>query len=895
MKSERWNEIDEILQSVLERPSAEREAYLAEVCAGDEELRREVATLMTSHEHAGSFMAAPALQGSGDIFEAEPKLKDGDSVGPYRITKPIGRGGMGEVYLAVHTAQSREVALKILPQHFLSDEQRVLRFRREAQAVLALNHPNVLTVYDIGEAAGVQYISTELVEGETLRQRMRNARLTIEEAVDIAVQIAGALAYAHEKGVIHRDVKPENIMLRPDGYVKVLDFGIAKLIERQAPSVTNNVNEAPTRMKNSTTPGMVMGTADYMSPEQARGLPVDERTDTWSLGVILYEMLCGHRPFEGETPSDVISLILQRAPKQFSTLLPGAPPEIEQIVSKALSKSKDERYQTAKDFQADLRRFKRHYDHESEIDSSTSPGGTGNVDGASTDGHGSGTTMRSASPTASSAEYKLGATLLLAGLVLAITGLFYFSRYGGDGKTAVNSLAVLPFTNASGDVNTEYLADGISESLINSLSQLPRLKVIARSSVFTYKGKEIDIQRVANALGVQAIVTGRVVQRGDNLQISVEMVDASDKTLMWGNQYNRKAVDLQAVQEEIAREISERLRFRLTGEEQKRVTKHYTDNPEAYKLYLEGRFYWGKRTDEGLKKSIDYFNRAIKVDPNYALAYTGLANSYSFLGTLYLLSPKEAFARATVVAGRALEIDDQLAEARLSLAIIKFFYEWNWAEGEKECQEAIRLNPNLAQAHYVYAQYFALAGRFDDAIREARRSQELDPLAGDINTTAGWIYYFARRTDEAMKEYNRVIEIDPNFFRAHRLLGLCYLQKNRPEEAIAEMQKSVALSENSPEEIAYLGYAYAVLGRRDEARKVIEKLNTLANEKYVSPYLMALIYTGLDERDQAIGWLEKSYEARSSNMMFLKVDPKFDNIRSDPKFQDIERRVGLRQ
>jgi serine/threonine protein kinase/dipeptidyl aminopeptidase/acylaminoacyl peptidase len=453
MKPERWDEVDQILQSVLERAPAEREAYLAEACSGDEDLRREVMTLMASHESAESFMAAPALQSRGDIFEDEPKLNQGDVVGPYRITKPIGRGGMGEVYLAEHTTQSREVALKILPAHFLDDHQRVQRFRQEARAVLALNHPNVVTVYDIGESAGVHFISTEFVEGQTLRERMASARLTIEEAVEIVLQVASALAYAHEKGVIHRDVKPENIMLRPDGYVKVLDFGIAKLTERQTRSTTNDPKEAPTRMKASTTPGMVMGTVHYMSPEQARGLHVDERTDTWSLGVILYEMLCGHQPFEGETPSDVISVILQRDPAPLSTLLPDVPPELERITSKALDKSKDERYQTAKDFHADLRRFKRRYEHETDIERSTPPGGTMiGAAGGSTDGGASTTSAAGARQTTSSAEYivgelkrhRKGIVIIVAALVaVTVVGLLTYRLWKRSG-TAQPTDAVTP-------------------------------------------------------------------------------------------------------------------------------------------------------------------------------------------------------------------------------------------------------------------------------------------------------------------------------------------------------------------------------------------------------------------------------------------------------------------
>jgi TolB-like protein len=474
----------------------------------------------------------------------------------------------------------------------------------------------------------------------------------------------------------------------------------------------------------------------------------------------------------------------------------------------------------------------------------------------------------------------------------AIASYLYFTR--GD------SIAVMPFSFANADPNVmadpdrEYLSDGITESIINSLSQLHNLKVIARNSVFRYKGKEIDAQAVGRELGVRTVLTGRIVQRGDQLTISAELIDVGDNKQVWGEKYERKILDLLTVQKEIAKKVSENLRLRLTGEEQKLANKDYTHNVEAYQLYLKGRYFWlNKRTEERLRKSIEYFNQAIEIDPNYALAYSGLADGYVVLGLFYILPPTEAFTRAKAAATRALELDDKLAEAWASMSVVKLFYEWDWPGYEREVTRALELNPNYAAAHYEYAQYLAAMGRFDEAVREARRAQELDPLSSAINTTVAWIFYFARDYDEAIERYRKVIEIDPNYFLAHRKLGVAYLQKKMNKEAIAEIQKSRSLSEESVEEIAYLGYAYAVAGERNEAEQVVGELREQSKLRYVSPYLMALIYTGLDEKDQAFAWLEKAFEERSNNLIFLKVEPIFDPLRSDPRFTDILRRMNL--
>src|SRR2546423_4082411 len=624
-------------------------------------------------------------------------------LGRYEIRSLLGRGGMGEVYLAQATNLRRLVAIKLLPAAFTQNKERLHRFEREAFAASSLNHPNILTVHEIGAQDDKHFIATEYVEGESLRRRMARAPVELREALDVAIQIASALAAAHEAGIVHRDIKPENVMLRRDGFVEVLDFGLAKLVDDRAARRAEVDTEAPTKALVNTAPGVVLGTPSYMSPEQARGLETDGRTDIWSLGVVLYEMVAGRLPFQGETKADVLATILHREPPSLLLYHQSVPEELERIVEKALTKERGERYQTAKDLGVDLKRLKQRLELEAELERSTTPEEEARAASARAATGGSrpsvtGATQAVAAQTAggdihttSSAEYiateikrhKRVALLVLSVLVAAIAGLAYFYFVRG-GKVAINSVAVLPFVNVTKDPDAEYLSDGISESLINNLSQLPQLKVIARSSAFKYKGKEVDPEEVAKALGVQAIVMGRVVQRGDDLQISVELVNALDKTQMWGEQYNRRAADLQAVQAEIARTISEKLRLRLTGAQEQQLTKRATANPQAYQLYLTGLFYQRKGNNiENAKKALDYYNQAVALDPNFALAFASMTQNYLNLARTGAVDPKEALAKGEEAARKALELDEMLADAHNGLALIKHFT-WDWSGAESE-------------------------------------------------------------------------------------------------------------------------------------------------------------------------------------------------------------------
>jgi TolB-like protein/Tfp pilus assembly protein PilF len=630
---------------------------------------------------------------------------------------------------------------------------------------------------------------------------------------------------------------------------------------------------------------------------------------------VLYEMVAGCLPFAGSTSSEVLASILsEKEPQPLARYSREVPAELERIVSKALRKKREERYQTIKDFLLDLKSLKQELEFAAKLERSTPPelsgaGGaskrthpqpasTGPGDTGQTAVEGPRATLNADLIVRRIKRHRVGTLLALVTLgavAAAVVYLAYSRKAGEGGSGAIRSIAVLPFTNADGNPDAEYLSDGISESLINSLSQLAGIKVIARSSSFAYKGKEAEPHEVAKALGVEAILTGRVMQRGDNLLISAELVNASDMTHVWGGQYRRQAADALAVQEEIAREISEKLQVKLTAQEQERLVKRHTENIEAYEAYLKGRYFWSKRTVEDFKKSIEYFRQAIEKDPRYALAYTGLADSYILLGTYHVLPPAEAISKARLATMKALEIDDELAEAHISLATIEGELEWNWSIAEKEFKQAIKLNPNYATAHQWYGEYLVVMGRFDEALAEIKRAHQLDPLSLVVNLALGDVFYYSRRYDEAIEQYRKTVEIDSDFGYAYAWLGRAYLQKGLYAEAIAKLEKARGLSGGEPLIAAWLGYALALAGEKDKARDMLDELKERSKREYISPYYLAIIYAGLADKDQAFEYLEKAYAERSNWVLRLKAEPKFDSLRSDQKFADLLRRVGLPQ
>jgi serine/threonine-protein kinase len=847
---------------------------------------------------------------------ANPRLTlaAGTQLGPYQIRTRLGAGGMGEVYLAYDPRLERLVALKVLPPELASDRRRMHRFVQEAKTTSGLNHPNLLTIHEIGQEGPVNFIATEFVDGITLREHMGVTNLRLKEILSIIIQVSEALAAAHEAGVVHRDIKPENIMLRRrDQIVKVLDFGLAKVTEQFVDHRFSDP-EAPTKAFLLTEPSVILGTVRYMSPEQARGLPVDARTDIWSVGVVLYEMVANHAPFGGPTASDLIVSILDREPVPLTAYVPDTPAGLQRIINRALSKDREKRYQSIKELAADLKNLKWELEFSLERERLSSSGSGARVQDNSATKATAQTMLQPTFPSneaahpgpqlSSAAHIVAGIRQLNKGVIFGLAAVvltllasyFYFSR---TSKPAIDSIAVLPFANVGGDPNAEYLSDGVTESLTNSISQLPNLAVIASSSMFRYKGREVDPQTVGKELKVRAVLTGRMTQRGDSLLMTVELVDVENNHRLWGGQYDRKMSDMLALQSEISREISEQLRLTLTGEQEKRVTKHYTENAEAYQLYLKGRYYWNKRTGDDLKKAIEYFNQAIAKDPSYALAYAGLADCYIVIPNYADVSAQDAYTKAKNAALRALQLDDSLAEAHTSLGGIRSDYEWDFVGAEMELKRAIELNPNYATGHHWYAEYLSTMGRHQEAVAEIKRAQELDPLSMIISYVVGDTYLKARQYDSAIEQFRKTIEMDKTFSRSHRYLGNAYVEKGMYEQAITEFQTADALAGADPEKAAKrakaLRDAYAAAGPQGFWNKQLNMLKEDSEHESVSAYSIASVYARLGDLNQTVTWLEKAYHDHDAYLVYLKIDPQFDRFRSDPQIIDLMRRIGLPQ
>ena len=742
----------------------------------------------------------------------------------YEIIEKLGKGGMGSVYRVVDQKVDEEIALKVLNPEVVADEEAVDRFRNELSLARKIIHKNVCRMFDLHEFKGALFITMEYVEGEDLRSFIRRSgSLTVDKSIFIAKQICDGLAEAHRLGVVHRDLKPRNVMIDREGNAHIMDFGIARSL----------------KAGEETEAGIIIGTPEYMSPEQADGQEADQRSDLYGLGVILYEMLTGRRPFEADSALSLISKHRTEIPLDPRALNPQIPESLCRLILKCLEKEPAKRYQRADELHQEL------------------------------------------------AELEVSLAAEKTALVSP--------RTRAEKTTTIkkNSIAVLPFADLSPERDQEYFCDGLADELINALTKIRKLKVAARTSAFTYKGKDIDVREIGKQLGVATVLEGSVRKAGDRLRITTQLVDVAEGYHLWSDQYDRNFEDIFAIQEEITLAIVDNLKISLLGEEKENLIKLHTQEPEAYNLYLQGRHFWFKRTVEGIQKGMECFRQAIEKDPNYALAYSGIADCYSNLG-FYFLSPQEAFPKAMAAAKQALELDESLAEVHTSMAFILDKYEWNWPAAEMEFKKAIELNPNYANSYHWYALLLGAMDRWVESAAEAKKALDLEPLSAQFRMVLGVTLYQMRLYDKAVEEFKRTIEIDPTFFPSHFFLGWwTYPEMGMFEQAFAEAQKAIELTKGASITKASLGYAYAMAGRAQEARKILSELAEIAKKTYVSPVAVAMIHARLGDKDEAFKYLEKAYEIRDHWMDYLKVLRMFDPLREDPRFAELLKKMNL--
>jgi serine/threonine protein kinase/Tfp pilus assembly protein PilF len=787
-------------------------------------------------------------------------LPQGTLISNYRIISKLGEGGMGEVFLAEDPTLERKLAIKMLTNECCENADRLGRFMQEAKAASALNHPNIITIFEFGIHRETHFIATEFIDGRELSHVLAAETLPLDEVLDIAIQIASALTSAHAAGIIHRDIKPENIMVRSDGIVKILDFGLAKLTnmrrvkERKKAGKEDQTLIAVSPLHTDsaspkTIPGLVMGTPKYMSPEQARGIDLDQRTDIFSFGVVLYEMLTNTQPFDGETISDVIAAVLTRDPRPLREVKPELPQEIEKIVDKLLRKQKRERYQTASDLFNDLDELKQELQalRRLERTGKTNPGIRHGLD---------------------SKTYSIGQPDLR------------------------NSIAVLPFVNMSTDQGHDYFSEGLTEEIIMNLSKVQMLRVVPRGSTVHFVNEGKTHKEMADALDAQYLLEGSVRRQGKDLRITAQLVDTDNQAYLWSETYRGTIKDVFEIQEKVATEIVLALQLRLSPDEKQILGKRYTENTEAYQLYLQGRFFWNKRDEDGLKTAIIYFEKAIEMDQQYALAWAGIADSYTLLGEFGTIQRKELYPLAAAAVKRALEIDDQLAEVHTSFAILLMLNEWDWVNSKREFKRALELNPNYATAHHWYSLWFLSMGDLEKSTRMIQRASELDPVSQAIIKDIGMARYYDKQYDDAIEMAKKTLELAPDYPAAHRLLSLTHQAKGQFDEAIAENRIWGDLTGNRVETKFCLAQIYAVSGRREEAKSLAEEVKRQSGIDNIYRGL-ALIHVGIGEDDIAFDMLEKSFDLREESLLNLKVDPKLERLRSDPRFAALLRKMGV--
>ena len=868
-----WDRVKPLFQAALDMQPEGRTAFLAEAC-DDPDVRAAVQGLLASHAGADDFLERPGgLNAAVSLALDAPGITAGRRIGPYRTLREIGEGGMGSVYLAAREDDEyrKEVAIKVI-RCDAGSELNVRRFRQERQILADLDHANIARLIDGGTTAeGVPYLVMELVDGVPIDIHCQRTELSTHGRLELFRQVCGAVAHAHERGIVHRDLKPSNLLVTRDGNLKLLDFGIAKLVDR----VTSN--EATATVARMLTP-------EYASPEQIRGEPVTVASDIYSLGVLLYRLLTGRSPYRVTTdaPHELARAICEDDPPRLSTTswedgahcserIPAwMRRNLDAIVFRAMRKSPTHRYASVRELDEDVRRCQGRLPLKARLS-------TLYVGSAVQRGR------------------LMFAVLPVIILAAGIGSYLRMAETSSPASPVARSLAVLPFTPLVAGGGDEAIEVGMADALITRLSNLKQIRVRPMSAVLRYAGGNQDVTAVGRELRVESLLEGKLQRAGDRLRVSVQLVRARDRTPLWAETFDERFTDIFTVQDAISHKVALALMLTLTREEAARMTRRYTDNPEAYQRYLRGRYFLNKRTEEGYRKAIEYFQQGLEVDSHDALAHAGLADAYNLLG-LFVTSampPREVFPRAKEAAVRALQIDPDLAEAHSSLGYTKLVYDWDWPGAQTAFRRAIELNPSYATAHQWYAHYFASMGRVDEAIAQITRARELDPFSLIINRGFGRHLYFAREYDHAIEQERHTLEFDPNFALARYSLGLVYVQKSMFNDAVAEFERAVSLTDGSPVFLSALGYGYARAGQRAEAEQVILRLKGLSRQRYVSAYNIALVHIGLGENEAALEWLEKACDERATALIFLKVAPEFDGLRAHPRFKALLRRIGL--